>query len=181
MHDRIRSICGAVVLAVLLCLPPPAPAAAKETAVRAAFLFRLAFFVNWPASAFDGPTAPVRICVGAGSEALAATLAGQTATRTVQERPVDVVLLVPAAAAEGCHILYRERADELDPVPGPHTLVVAGSLAMLERGAALALVREESGGEARLVFHARRRALNDAGFTVSSKLLQLVRFDEDGG
>jgi hypothetical protein len=167
-------------LGAVLCLLPTAASAAKETAVRAAFLFRLAFFVNWPDSAFGDPAAPVRICIAPGSDALAAMLAEQTATRTVQERPVEVELLAPAADAERCHILYREHADEAGIAVAPHTLVVVGSLALLDDGGALALVREETAGEARLVFYARRAALQQVGFSVSSKLLQLVRFHEGG-
>jgi hypothetical protein len=196
---RGRALTVAAALAWLLALPCAQADDGKEAAVRAAFLFRLAFFVSWPEGAFDAASSPVRICLAPGNDDLARTLAEQTATRTVQERPVAVAVLsttalasevtvaavdsVPAGpAAEpswaDCHILYLGSAGAPATAGHGHTVTVVDSLGQLERAGALALVREESAGEARLVFYGRRDRLQGASFSLSSKLLQLLRFHE---
>lgn len=156
---------------------PAAADNAKETAVRAAFLFRLAFFVSWPEQAFEDPHSAITLCLTPGNDGLARTLSEQTARRTVNERPVSVRELPAGNGIGGCHIVYGDPAAVDTATPG-HALVVVGERAGLLAGGALALEREELMGETRLVFYARRDRLQDGRFSISSKLLQLVRFDE---
>jgi len=179
--------CGRVaggLAAVLMLLAAPAwadSASDRETTVRAAFVFRLAFFIEWPASAFEHADSPLRICLDPrGAEALARTLAEQTAGRTVQERKLDVRLLPADGSAEGCHIVYYGDG-ATGRVHSPYGVVVVESLQQLEKDAALALVREQGKDEARLVFYGVRERLQGADFTVSSKLLQLLRFHQGEG
>ncbi len=154
----------------------------RETTVRAAFLFRLAFFVEWTPDAFPEPASPLRLCIGHGAFAdeLARTLFEQTRGRTVQGRALDIHGLARGEAAGGCHIVYL--ADGTDAIAGSdYSLVVVESLPQLEHEGALALVREHGGNEARLVFYGVRDRLEQGQFTVSSKLLQLLRFHQPRG
>lgn len=171
---------GAVVAMLLAGLAQASPVTDKEVAVRAAFLFRLAFFVSWPADTFAAADSPLRICLREPRPApLARILTEQTRSRTVQDRPVQVVGLDADQPADGCHVLYLE-ADSARPGAPLYSLVVVDSLGGLDRAGVLALVREQTAGETRLVFYADRTRLQHAPFTVSAQLLRLVRFRESG-
>lgn len=57
-----------VVLILVLAPTTPARPAVSGAQVKAAYLFKLASFVRWPASALPDPAAPLRICVAGRSD-----------------------------------------------------------------------------------------------------------------
>jgi hypothetical protein len=182
-----RRLAVAVALLALL-LPVPAPAAEadaadKEAAVRAAFLYRLAFFVTWDAAAFAAADSPIRFCVASDRPSrVAELLRGQAGNRKVNERGIAVEQRSSAAGLEGCHLVYREGEAAGVATAAATQLVVVDSLAALARGGTLALVPERGpGGELRLGFVSRRDRLPSSGVTLSAKLLQLVRFTDGSG
>src|SRR6185295_16921977 len=58
-----RSLVTRSLAACLLGVLAAAGAAEPEYAVKAAYLVKFPFFVEWPASAFASPTAPLVLCV----------------------------------------------------------------------------------------------------------------------
>jgi hypothetical protein len=182
---RYRTLSGlAGVLLVMLASPPwlraeSAPAD-KEAAVRAAFLYRLAFFVSWEAGAFPAPDSPITFCISSvGPSRVAELLRGQAGNRRVNDRGIAVEQRGTSDALDGCHIVYREGVGDRTPTPAATQLVVVDSLAALASGGTLALVPERGpGGELRLGFVSRRDRLPSSGVSLSAKLLQLVRFDD---
>lgn len=114
-----------------------AHAAASESAVKAAFLYKFAGFVEWPPGAFPRPGEPVVIGV-LGNDAVASDLAQVAAGRTLQGRPVMARRLREGEPIAGVHVLMigatREaRLRELaQSVPGSVLLVTEqeGALAM---------------------------------------------------
>jgi len=91
-------------------------AAAAHT-VKAAYLFKLPAYVDWPAQRFDGPDSALTIGV-LGADEVAKALATLTANRTVNGRPVVVRSLQPDDELAGVHVLFfgelaRERANRI--------------------------------------------------------------------
>lgn len=150
----------------------------REAAVRAAFLYRLAFFVNWPDPQFAPADQPLRFCIlGIDAATVAERLSSQTRGRSVHGREIHV----ESALQPNCHIVYLQ--GEADPAASfpPQALLVVDSLAALRQRGALALISEpQPGGEVRLAFVSLRERLHNTPFNLSAKLLQLVRFDEVG-
>ncbi len=111
-----------VLLAASLCLAaggfvlPARMAHAAEDAgsleyrVKAAFLYKFASYVGWPAAAFARPDAPLTIAV-AGADGLAAELVQATSGRTVEGRPVTVKRVKAGESLAGVHILFVGKAE----------------------------------------------------------------------
>ena len=76
-----------------------------EHRVKAAFLYRFADYIHWPAGAFPRPATPFTIGV-AGAETLAKELARVAKGRTVQNRPVAVKTVKPGESVDGLHMLF---------------------------------------------------------------------------
>ncbi|WP_181373274.1 YfiR family protein [Massilia glaciei] len=79
--------------------------ASLERSVKAAFLYKFLSYAEFPAGAFDDPTAPVTIGV-LGTDDIAAELAWIVAGRTVGQRPVTVRTLRENEAVDGVHLLF---------------------------------------------------------------------------
>lgn len=183
---RLRG--GVVVTLLALTLGNPAAAAEadasdKEAAVRAAFLYRLAFFVTWEASAFPAVDSPIRFCIASDAPSrVADLLRGQAGNRRVNERGIAVEQRDKDAALDDCHIVYREGSRPAPSNSADTQLVVVDSLDALAGGGTLALVPERGpSGELRLGFVSRRDRIPTGGVSLSAKLLQLVRFDDGKG
>lgn len=179
---RIELLGALIGITLALTTGPGAAATAteKEVAVRAAFLFRLAFFVTWPESAFEGAAAPLTFCLSANTTpGLREILATQTAQRSVNGRGFRVLQLESGALSAGCHLIYSEAgSQQMSDVPAANALTVVDTLDGLAKSGALALVREEQDGSAKLQFYVYRKRLQEQRVTLSAQLLQLVRFYE---
>ena len=96
-------------IGVLLAALSPfvcAPVARAETfsveAVKSAFLYRFASYVEWPA---DAPTSPLVIAV-AGDDGVARQLESLLPRMAANRRPVELRRVARAADLDGVHILY---------------------------------------------------------------------------
>ena len=81
-----------------------------EHQVKAAFLYKFAGFVDWPAASFARPDAPLTIAV-AGAETVAAELVQATTGRTVEGRTVTVKRVKSGESLAGVHILFVGKAE----------------------------------------------------------------------
>lgn len=187
---RLGWTCKQIVGAVSRCLfavvflaaAQTASAVDREAKLRAAFLYRLAFFVEWPASRFASAQSPIVLCIapdtGADLVRELSALGKRSATGDASaSRTLQVRALAAAQDSSACHLLY---GNQLAPsIPSKEMLMVVGTLDALKQSGGLALVREQRAeGDARLVFFAHKQRLQDASIKLSSKLLQLVRFYE---
>jgi hypothetical protein len=160
-------------LAVLLSLAPAVASGAEaslEYAVKAAYLYKFAPFVDWPANAFAGPSAPFAVCVF-GQDPFGRLLDDAVRGQSVGGR--RIVVRRPAAIqdAQSCQVLYLGRSGRTS---------VAESLRLL-RGRPILTVTEEGGGVVQFVLRdGRVRFAVDAerarqnGLGLSSKLLALA-------
>ena len=76
-----------------------------EQRVKAAFLYKFAGYVDWPASSFARPDMPVTVAV-VGADTVAAELGQMVIGRTVNDRPIVVKRLKPGESLAGVHILF---------------------------------------------------------------------------
>jgi hypothetical protein len=91
--------------------------AQNEDAVKAAFVYNFAKFVEWPASAFSDANAPIVVAfVGAGS--LADTFEQNVKGKNVNGREFSVKRLPAAAGAEAAQIVVVGDAGQSSPVLG---------------------------------------------------------------
>ena len=179
-----RRIGAGVVLLLCASTAQGAAPATTETVVRAAFLFRLTFFLTWPPEAFASADSPIRLCIGDSADpGLFKVLSEQVATRKAQGRSLEVVRYSAKAAGPICHLLYLgDVAPGELPEGGDYAMVVVDSLKQLDRAGAIALVREDQpGGGSKMVFYAHPQRLKQTTVGVSAKLMQLLRMHEVAG
>jgi hypothetical protein len=97
-----------VALAAHLLLGSAAVAAADvapEEGVKAAYLFKFLGYVDWPATTFGAPDAPIVIGVS-GADGVLAELQRVLPGRSVQGRPVSARKVTPGDMPEGVHVLF---------------------------------------------------------------------------
>ena len=83
--------------------------AAAAHSIKAAYLFKLPAYVDWPAQRFESARSPLVIGV-LGSDAVADALATITAGRSVNGRPVVARRLGPDDGLAGVHVLFYSDA-----------------------------------------------------------------------
>lgn len=142
---------------------------------RADFLRNFAFFIQWPASAFDSTSAPLRYCV-LGNPELSLSLKRILAGEQVEGRPLQLVSAQEQTHWRRCHVLYLDhRAVESMPlvlaaVADAPVLTVGDTQELVQAGGILSLVREDG----RLRTMINRTPAARAGIQISSKLLRLA-------
>jgi uncharacterized protein DUF4154 len=97
---------------VLVMLSEESIAAGEPLAlgIKAAYLPKFAPFVEWPPSAFVGPTSPLTICVMA-NDPVAPVLEQVIIGQKDGNRPIEIRTLAETDSPDGCHILYFEPDD----------------------------------------------------------------------
>jgi hypothetical protein len=175
---KLRRTLAALSALALLCGPAvlaQQAAPARESTVKAAFLYKFGSFVEWPATAFARPEDPFVIGV-LGEDGLALDLEQLTRGLKVQGRPVHVRRVRDAQGAAEPHILYVGSAREarlrevLPPLSAP-VLVVTQQEGALKQGSSINFSNE--GG--RLRFSASPPAAEARGLRLSSRLLDVAQ------
>jgi hypothetical protein len=147
----------------------------RESAVKAAFLYKFGSFVEWPAGRFRSPGS--RFLIGVyEDDAVAAELEQLTMGRSVNGHPVAIVRVRDAGDTAALHILYaggpRESRvrDLLASVRGP-VLTVADRPLAGRAAPVLYFTRDEG----RLRFAASLEAAAARGLKLSSRLLAVAQ------
>jgi hypothetical protein len=149
--------------------------AARESAIKAAFLYKFGSFVEWPPGVFRSATAPFLIGVF-GDEAVAAELEQITQGRDIEGHPVVVQRLKETEELAPLHVLYaggsREtRArDALAAARGPVLTVADGPIGG-RPGPVLYFTQEQG----RVRFSASLPAAAARGLKLSAKLLAVAQ------
>ena len=159
----------------LACVIGPAAAqdATLEYAVKANYLYKFGPFVEWPASAFSGPTSPFNVCV-AGDDPFGAVLDEATRGQAVQGHPVVVRRMAVVLAGAPCHVLYLGRsrnqtpAEALKAVRNEPVLTVTDEHQGTSRGMVNFVLKD-----GRVRFGLDAEAAQASGLALSSKLLAL--------
>jgi hypothetical protein len=180
-----RVVAGIVLLAALLpaWLPTFArggPPSAKEYAVKAAFLFNFAKFVEWPADAFADPASPLVLCV-LGEDPFGDALTALKG-KTVNGRPLSIRYATTLDGLGRCHLLFICSSEKpflpgiLGATKGSNILTVGDVEDFARDGGIINLVNEEN----RVGIEVNLEAAQRTRLKVSSKLLGLARIVKPG-
>lgn len=172
---RTRRRALAAALAALASLVPlrPAWSITPEYVVEAAYLFKFTPFIEWPSTAFSGPTSPFYLCV-LGADPFGASLDQAVAGHQVGDHPVRVRRLQSLDGADGCHILYiganrAQAAAALSKLRGAPVLTVTDRSLGVSGGVVEFLIKD---GHVRFTIDATAAAANRV--VISAKLLSLA-------
>jgi YfiR/HmsC-like len=165
-----------MILAATLGHAADEAAAAVQQRVKAAFLYKFASYVEWPAAVFKAPDSPIVIGVS-GADGVATELEKAVAGRRVADRPVTVQRLPAGAAAKGCcHILFvggtaHEGGELLAAASGHGVLTVTEASGALPRGSVINFLEADN----RVRFDISREAAERNGLQVRAQLLAVAR------
>ncbi len=168
-----------VVLAAMSLFPANAMGqspSATEYQVKAAFLYNFAKFVEWPPGSFPNASAPLQICVW-GRDPFGQELQDVTHEKIVNGHPLEVNHVVDLPQARSCHVLFipfSEKAQMkmiLEGLRGASVLTVGDTRDFAARGGMINFVLDDD----RVKFEVNRRAAEEAGLKISSKLLGVAR------
>jgi hypothetical protein len=160
-----------------------APCRAAEDAalavqrIKAAFLYKFAAYVEWPASAFPQPATPI-VIETAGAEPIASELEQAVAGRSVGGRELQVRRLARGEPAGRAHILFigadveKPRAQELlAQAQGHPVLTVTDNGAEHPQGSVINFLAATD----RVRFDISREAAEKNGLQLRSQLLAVAR------
>ena len=142
-----------------------------EKAVKAAYLYKFAPFVSWPAASFAGPADPFDICI-VGADPFGALLDRAVANQHVDGRAILIHRMPKADRKSPCQIMY---------IGGPPAMVKEALQAVA--GAPVLTVTDGSEApgvvdfvmdQGRVRFRLNDQTAADNGLTISSKLLSLA-------
>lgn len=145
-----------------------------EYAIKAAYLYNFAKFVEWPPQAFAGANAPLVICV-AGFNPFGDAL-NALSGKTVKNHPVELRYPSAADGFEGCHILFIGRGEQsrlramLARCNGLPVLTVSDIGAFTQMGGMVGLVESEQ----RIRFEINLNTARQSDLKLSSQLLKLA-------
>ncbi|HET8730641.1 MAG TPA: YfiR family protein [Moraxellaceae bacterium] len=157
----------------------PAFADTSAAAIKAAFIYNFAKFVEWPSGTFADARSPLEICVsGAVLEGRLQQLAG----REAQGRSIHVRSVGSGDAVQGCHILVLgdipagDRNQLLQAIGRSAILTIGDSGAFPKEGGMIGLFVAAN----RVQFSVNLGAAQGAGLKLSARMLQLA-YSVQGG
>jgi hypothetical protein len=152
-----------------------AGAAPRDSAVKAAFLYKFGSFVEWPAATFRDAQDPLVIGV-LGDDAVADELEQLAAGRSVEGRPVKVRSVKESELPAGVHVLFvgtlrpARLREVLASASGP-VLVVTQQDGALAAGSVINFVADGS----RVRFTASIASAEARGLRLSARLLAVAQ------
>lgn len=168
---------------VLALLPLPslsiAEPQAQEYAVKAAYLYNFAKFVEWPSQAFATARSPLTLCL-IGENPFGGAL--QTlASKTVRERRLTIRDLRDPEAAANCQMVFISASEQetldytLARFADKPVLTVSDIRGFAAAGGMIGLVNMGQ----RIHFEVNIPAVRQADLAISSHLLKLARVIDD--
>jgi hypothetical protein len=153
----------------------------KEYQIKAAFLYKFCFYVDWPAAAFADATSPLVLGV-AGADALVQELREVVDTHTINGRPINVRHITADSDLNGLHLLFIARSEQsrepqlLAQVQGRPVLVVTETPAELGSGSSINFAVENN----RIRFDVDLTTTERRDLRLSAQLLKVARAIREG-
>jgi hypothetical protein len=151
------------------------PMITSEYAVKAAFLYNFAKFVEWPANAFRGVHDPLTLCV-LGEDPFGRELDQSVNGKMIDGRPIVVRRSVKLTDLAECRILFVSSSEEprlaqiLAAVDDRAVLTIGEDEAFARAGGIISFVVRQN----RVRFQIDRSAAARAGLSIGSRLLELA-------
>src|SRR5690348_14171777 len=149
---------------------------AGEYELKAAMLYNLTRFVEWPASAYADAQAPTVLCI-LGQDPFGGSLASIVSKQAVNGRRTEIRHISNDKETRGCHVVYVSSSERKNIVPILSTLKGASVLTVGEmaqfavRGGMIQFSLEEK----QVRFEINLEAASEADLKISSRLLVLAR------
>lgn len=154
----------------------PGNSAAEEYAVKAAFLFHFAQFVEWPDETFKDANSPLTYCT-IGDDPFQGSLDTILSGKTIGTRPFRVVHFKHPQEIQGCQVLFIGAAEKtvlreiLAKPKANSALTVGESEHFAQDGGMIGFVLEEN----KIRFEINLEAAQKAKLKISSRLLALAK------
>ncbi|HEV2195707.1 MAG TPA: YfiR family protein [Candidatus Acidoferrum sp.] len=176
-------------LGLLLCLVlalvlVPEAALAQDSAgeyeLKAAMLFNLTRFVEWPAAAYADAQAPTVLCI-LGRDPFGDSLTSMASSQSAGGRAVQIRRIANSKETRGCHVVYissserKNIAQILAVLKGTSVLTVGEMGQFAARGGMIQFSLEEK----QVRFEVNLEAASEADLKISSRLLVLARVVKD--
>jgi len=185
-----RPMRGLIRLPLVFCLllvhaTAPKIAAGQEDStgeyeLKAAMLYNLTRFIEWPPSAFPDPQDPIILCI-LGRDPFGSSLTSIVSQQTVNGRPVLIRHSHNDKDVGGCHVLYissserKTTAQIFSTLKGSGVLTVGEMAQFAARGGMIQFSLEDQ----QVRFDINLEAASRAGLKISSRLLLLARIVKD--
>lgn len=153
---------------------------AGEYELKAAMLYNLTRFVEWPTSAYADAEAPTVLCI-LGRDPFGEALTSLASNPTASGRPVQVRHVPNDQAMRGCHVVYISSSERkgvvqtLSTLKGSSVLTVGEMAQFAARGGMIQFSLEEK----QVRFKINLDAASQADLKISSRLLMLARVVKD--
>jgi hypothetical protein len=179
----IRAWAWRWLIAVMACMLSCAAACraiaegpSREYAVKAAFIFNFAQFVEWPADAFVDSSSPVVIGI-VGDDPFQGALEKAVAGKTAGGRPFSIRHLAASDDLKSCHMLFLAPSESgktteiLHKVQGKSILTVGETDQFPNSGGVIRFFIDDN----KVRFEINQDAAESARLKISSKLMKLAR------
>lgn len=164
MGPVIRRLATTLLLGAGLAAQAADPPSASQ--VKAAYLAKFPFYVEWPPAALPAPGAALQLCV-VGDDPFGVALDEAVAAQPVQGRPMQVRRLRTLQRDSGCHVAYVPPDLRTEPLRGTAVLLVSEGP---NGGGIINFVLRDQ----RVRFTVDDEAAFQNGLTISSKLLSVA-------
>ncbi len=161
---------------LLFSWPAPASGSYSEEAVKSAYLYNFARYVEWPETTFAGPEAPLMICV-IGDPEFSQIASQGIGSRTVGEHTLQVDDRNGLDDSAGCHIVYVPEsagiadAAVIGALSARSVFTVSDSADFARRGGIANFIRVNR----KIRFEINPDAADRAGLKVRARLLRVAK------
>jgi hypothetical protein len=173
---RTRRLVRAIAIAgLLIAIPAHSADRSLEYSVKATFLYKFAFFVEWPQGSFARESSPFNVCV-VGPDPFAGRIQEAVSGQSVGRHPIVLRQLAKAEPQSDCHVMFvsgsgmQSIAEALEAVSGTATLTVTDSAIGSTAGIMHFVIVDD-----RVSFDIDNAAAAKNHLAISSKLLALAR------
>jgi YfiR/HmsC-like len=162
-----------VVILATFVSAPRAMQRVDEYRLKAAVLYNLAKFVEWPDEAFADATAPLVVCV-LGVDPFGAALDDTLRGHSVGGHAASAKRI--AEVTPGCHVLFVANSEAkrlpaiLERLRTSSVLVIGDAVGFVDRGGMIGLVTDDE----RVRFDVNLRAAERARIKISARLMALA-------
>ena len=176
---RLHLSLGLIVMNLLIPKVAVGQDSAGEYELKAAMLYNLTRFVEWPASAYADEQAPTVLCI-LGRDPFGDALTS-LATKQIGGRPVQIRRVPNDKEIRGCHVVYISSSERktvaqiLATLKGSSILTVGEMAQFAARGGMVQFSLEEK----QVRFEVNLDAASHADMKISSRLLVLARIVGD--
>ena len=172
MKNKI--LCVLIAVSATMAWDLPSADVATEDKVKAAYVYHIINFVNWPANSLDNSTRPITICLIGEVDFQQSLLSLQN--REVKKHFIDIKKISSAEYQTGCHILFvgddsTQKVKEILRDTADQAILTLGDFpGFVELGGMIGFTKR--GNNIRLEINLD--AAHKAGITISAKLAEVA-------